>query len=69
MKELLYNYLPQSIMDRLEMGFSITRKMVENELKYLIDNYLNEDAIVQTKIFNKDLFRLIKNSTVVKLFI
>tara|TARA_B100000963_G_scaffold59456_1_gene47472 strand:- start:1633 stop:3480 length:1848 start_codon:yes stop_codon:yes gene_type:complete len=55
LKELLYNYIPQSIMDRPKWGFSIPlEKWLKSELKYLIENYLNEDAIVQTKIFNKD---------------
>ena len=48
--------------------FNSIEKWLKNELKYLIDNYLNEDAIVQTKSSTKILFQIsLKNSTVVKI--
>jgi len=60
LKELLYDYIPQSIMDRPKWGFSIPlESWLQNELSYLIDKYLNDEIIREigllNPIFVKDL--------------
>ena len=53
LKEILYDYLPKSLMDRPKWGFSIPmEKWLKKDLKYLIDNYLNEKVVKDLNILN-----------------
>lgn len=46
LKELLYDYVPKSYFDRPKWGFSSPmNKWLKADLKYLIDDYLNESRI------------------------
>lgn len=59
LKEILYDYLPKSIMERPKWGFSIPlEKWLKTDLKYLIDEYLREDMVVSTGVLN---FKMVKS--------
>ncbi len=46
LKEVLYTYVPKKILDRPKWGFSIPLKnWLSKELKYLIDQYLEESVV------------------------
>jgi asparagine synthase (glutamine-hydrolysing) len=47
LKQVLYDYAPKGIFDRPKRGFSVPlKKWLQTDLKYLIDNNLNEETIV-----------------------
>lgn len=49
LKEILYQYAPKSLFDRPKQGFSIPlSKWLKNELRYLIDDYLNINHVEKT---------------------
>ena len=61
LKQVLYDYLPKELFDRPKWGFSIPiRFWLQNELKYLVDNYLSEAIIEKYGIFNKEYVVSIK---------
>ena len=63
LKELTYEYIPKKIMERPKWGFSIPlEKWLQNDLKYLINNYLNKTAIEQTNCFNYSYVNKLINS-------
>ena len=46
LKQVLYQYVPKQLFDRPKQGFAIPlNKWLHTSLKYLIDDYLNEDII------------------------
>jgi asparagine synthase (glutamine-hydrolysing) len=46
LKEILYQYVPQSYFNRPKQGFSIPLKLwLKNEMRYLLDDYLNESTV------------------------
>jgi asparagine synthase (glutamine-hydrolysing) len=52
LKELTHRYLPKSLMDRPKMGFSIPLAVwLKNDLKYLINDLLNEAYIKDQGVF------------------
>jgi asparagine synthase (glutamine-hydrolysing) len=52
LKEITHRYLPKSLMDRPKMGFSIPlAAWLKNDLKYLIDDFLNEAYIKDQGVF------------------
>ena len=56
LKDILYDYVPKEIMDRPKWGFSIPlEKWLKTELKYLVDKYLNKEALYETKILNQSI--------------
>jgi asparagine synthase (glutamine-hydrolysing) len=51
-KEIVYQYIPKSIMERPKMGFAVPMiTWLRNELKDYLEIYLNEAKIVQQAIF------------------
>lgn len=51
LKKVLYQYVPASLFDRPKRGFSIPlQKWLRTDLKYLIDDYLNEKVVSQFNI-------------------
>ena len=47
LKQVLYDYAPKDLFDRPKRGFSVPlKKWLETDLKYLVDNNLNEENIV-----------------------
>jgi asparagine synthase (glutamine-hydrolysing) len=52
-KEIVYKYVPKQIMDRPKIGFDLPiYKWLRSDLSYLIDEFLNENAIKQSNLFN-----------------
>ncbi|MBI9067551.1 MAG: asparagine synthase (glutamine-hydrolyzing) [Salinivirgaceae bacterium] len=48
LKEVLYDYVPKEIFDRPKWGFaSPINKWLKTDLKYLIDDYLNESMLIE----------------------
>lgn len=46
LKEILFQYVPKHLFDRPKQGFAIPlNKWLQKELKYLVDDYLNETII------------------------
>jgi asparagine synthase (glutamine-hydrolysing) len=55
LKQVLFDYVPQEFFDRPKWGFSIPiRLWLQNELSYLVDNYLSEAVLEKYGIFQKD---------------
>jgi len=53
LKEILYDFVPKEIFDRPKWGFSIPLvNWLKADLKYLIDDYLNEKIITESGLVN-----------------
>jgi asparagine synthase (glutamine-hydrolysing) len=53
LKQIVHQYVPQKMMDRPKMGFGIPmEKWLQNELKDLIKEYLNESSVNAHGLFN-----------------
>jgi asparagine synthase (glutamine-hydrolysing) len=53
LKEVVHRHLPRKIMERPKMGFAIpVQDWLSNELKYLIEDYLSEEALKAHLLFN-----------------
>jgi asparagine synthase (glutamine-hydrolysing) len=53
LKQLIYDYVPEKIMDRPKWGFSIPlEKWLKNDLDYLIEKYLNKNIIEELGVLN-----------------
>ena len=53
LKEILYDYIPQKIMNRPKWGFSIPlEKWLKNELNYLIEKFLDKKTLNYIGILN-----------------
>jgi asparagine synthase (glutamine-hydrolysing) len=53
LKQILYQYIPQSLFNRPKQGFSIPlAQWLSAEMKYLIDEYLNPESLARTNVFN-----------------
>lgn len=53
LKDLVHKRIPKKIMDRPKMGFvSPIAMWLDNDLKYLIDDNLNKEAIVESGVLN-----------------
>ena len=60
-KEIVHQYIPEKIMNRPKMGFAIPiENWLTNELKQLVNDYLNESEIEKQNIFNVDYVKKIK---------
>jgi len=60
LKELLYEYIPKTIMDRPKWGFSIPlEKWLKKELNYLIEKYLNKNIIIELGVLDYKEIKLI----------
>lgn len=63
LKEIVYQYIPEKIMDRPKMGFSIPlQKWLANDLKPLVEHYLNENLITSQNIFRSEQINILKTS-------
>ena len=52
-REVVYKYVPKEIMDRPKIGFDLPiYKWLKEDLSYLIDDYLNEQAIKNSNLFD-----------------
>ncbi len=55
LKKVLYDYIPQNLLDRPKQGFSIPlNNWLKNELHFLIDNHLSKHSIESAGILNYD---------------
>ncbi len=55
LKEILYKYVPEKHFNRPKQGFAIPlSKWLKKELRYLIDEYLNNETLVQIGIVNPE---------------
>lgn len=62
LKEVLYDYVPKKLFDRPKQGFSIpVNEWLRSDLRFLIDDYLNEAVIEEQGIFNYSEVRKIKD--------
>ena len=62
LKQILYQYVPESFFKRKKQGFSIPMNLwLLNELRYLIDDYLNKNIIEQYGIVNYDVVERLKS--------
>lgn len=53
LKEIVHDYIPKSVMDRPKMGFAIPiESWLKNELRDLLETYLNESKVNETGLFN-----------------
>ena len=53
LKKVLYNYIPQNLLDRPKQGFSIPlNNWLQNELHFLIDKHLSKHSIGSAGILN-----------------
>ena len=53
LKQVLYDYLPKEYFDRPKWGFGVPIKMwLQKELKYLVDNYLDEKMLEKYGMFD-----------------
>lgn len=53
LKEILFEHLPSSLYDRPKKGFSIPlKKWLNNEMRFLITDYLNKKSIEETAILD-----------------
>ena len=60
LKEVLYDYLPQTLFDRPKWGFSIPlQRWLQKDLHYLIDKYLSEEKIEKLNLFNYNQIKLL----------
>ncbi len=58
LKETLYDYLPKSYFERPKAGFSIPMNdWLRADLKYLIDDFLNEPLIMEAGFVNYDIVK------------
>jgi asparagine synthase (glutamine-hydrolysing) len=52
LKQILYKYVPEKLFNRPKQGFAIPlSKWLKNELRYLIDEYLSDEAIKDVGVF------------------
>lgn len=62
LKQLLYQYLPKEIFDRPKQGFSIPlASWLKNDLKYLIDDHLNQKVVEQHGVVNWESVKTLLN--------
>lgn len=53
LKDIVHKYVPKEMLDRPKMGFEMpVSQWLKNDLSYLLDDYLNSEAIERSKVFN-----------------
>jgi asparagine synthase (glutamine-hydrolysing) len=63
LKEIVHQYVPKSMMDRPKMGFAIPiADWLSKDLKYLVEEYLNEDKISTQGIFQWKAIKELKSN-------
>lgn len=62
LKEIVHQYIPQSMMDRPKMGFAIPiAEWLNDDLKERVDSFINEKTICEQGIFNWENVLKLKN--------
>jgi asparagine synthase (glutamine-hydrolysing) len=63
LRQVLYKYLPQTLVDRPKQGFAIpVNQWFRKELKQYYDQYLDPVALKKEGIFNSDTLQQMKNA-------
>jgi asparagine synthase (glutamine-hydrolysing) len=63
LREIVHQYIPKEKMDRPKMGFAIPlASWMQNELKDLVNSYINEKQIKEQGIFNWEAVNVLKNN-------
>ena len=63
LKEIVHQYIPKEIMDRPKMGFAIPMaSWLTNELKELVEEYLDENRIKKQEIFHWSAIKELKKN-------
>jgi asparagine synthase (glutamine-hydrolysing) len=63
LKEIVHRHVPKEIMERPKMGFGIPiANWLQQDLKYLVDQYLDSSFIEKQEIFNNVVVQELKNS-------
>lgn len=63
LKKIVHKYIPEEIMNRPKMGFSVPlTKWLRTDLRELLNDYLSEDALKKSNIFNYKNIAAIKSS-------
>ena len=58
LKELLRNYIPDTLIDRPKWGFSVPlAHWLRSDLRYLVDSYLSDETIESIGLFRTDYIR------------
>lgn len=61
LKELLHQYVPREIVDRPKWGFSVPlARWLKQNMRYLVEEFLSEEAIEQIGVFNSDYIQQLK---------
>ncbi|MEY2830415.1 MAG: hypothetical protein RIQ33_2273 [Bacteroidota bacterium] len=61
LKEILYDFVPKEMFDRPKWGFSIPLvNWLKSDLKYLIDEYLSESAIIKSGLVDYEIVKDLK---------
>lgn len=62
LKEVLYQYIPKTLMDRPKKGFAIPlAKWLKSDLSFLLEDYLSEKIITQFNYVNYEYVKKLKN--------
>jgi asparagine synthase (glutamine-hydrolysing) len=62
-REIVHNYIPKEKMDRPKMGFAIPlAAWMNNELKDMVNSYINEKSIKEQGLFNWDAVSRLKTA-------
>ena len=62
LKEVLYDYVPKELFNRPKWGFSIPlENWLQNELRYLIEDYLSPQAMASSGVFNPSYVEHLKD--------
>jgi asparagine synthase (glutamine-hydrolysing) len=63
LKEIVHRHVPKEIMERPKMGFGIPiAHWLQQDLKCLVDQYLDSSFIKKQQIFNNTEIQILKNS-------
>ena len=58
LKQVLYDYIPKKIMERPKWGFTFpVSKWLKTDLYFLIENFLNDEILVELNIYNVDVVK------------
>lgn len=61
LKEVLYQYIPRQLFERPKKGFSIPlHEWLKKDLRYLLDDYLNESVVRKADIINYERVKALK---------
>lgn len=62
LKDIVHDYVPKEMMERPKTGFAIPIiKWLKEDLSYLVDDFLSQEALKKSKVFNEsEVLKLVK---------